>query len=119
MERLFPRVSERRVTQVMGKGDAFGEVFIQHQRPRHIPADLRRFHGMGKPCAVVVALVCDEDLRFSLEPPECGAVDHAVAVSLEGEPSRIGSLFIGSSQRSLVRYGIGCQELICLLNAQL
>ena len=86
VERLFARMSERRVAHVMPEPDRLGEILVQAERPRDDPRDAGRLERVRHASPVVVAGGVDEDLRLSLEPPERLRVEDAVAVALEGCP---------------------------------
>ncbi len=79
---------ERRVTEIVGKRDGFGEILIEAQLARHGACDLRHLERVRQARAVVVALVEDEHLRLVGEPPEGGRMQDAVAVALEGAARR-------------------------------
>lgn len=41
--RIFSRMSERRVAEIVCKRDCFGEVLVESKRPRDVTTDLRNF----------------------------------------------------------------------------
>ena len=84
VQRPLPRVPERRMTEIVGKRDGFGEILIEAQLARHGAGDLRHLQRVGQARAIVVALVEDEHLRLVGEPPEGGRMQHPVAIALEG-----------------------------------
>ena len=66
IKRIFAGVSERRVAQIMGQGDSFGDVRVQPQGIRDGTRNLRHLDRMGQPCAIKIAFVFHKDLRFVL-----------------------------------------------------
>ena len=65
-QRVLARMAEGRVTDVMGKAQGLGQIFVQPQRPGDAAADLRDFDAVRQPDAIVVAVGRHEDLRLSL-----------------------------------------------------
>src|SRR5204863_8743370 len=60
--------------------------FIEAQRLRNRPRDLRHFQNMGQACPVMIALGREEHLRLVLQPAKGLAMDDAVAVALIRRP---------------------------------
>ena len=83
VERLFARVAERRVPEVVAEPDRLDEVLVQPQRPRDAARDPGGLERVGQPRAVVVAGGVDEDLRLVHQPPERLRVHDPVAIALE------------------------------------
>ncbi len=83
VERVLPRVAERRVAEVVREADRFDEVLVQRQRARDGARDLRDLERMRETRAIEVALVVHEHLGLVDEAAERGRMDHAVAVALE------------------------------------
>ena len=81
IERALAGVAERRMTEVVGQRQHLGEVLVEPERARQRAGYLGDFERMGQPCAVMVALVIDEDLRLVGEAPERGRMDDAVAIA--------------------------------------
>jgi hypothetical protein len=77
-------MAERRMAEIMGERDRFGQVFVEAKRARQRAGDLRDFERVGQACPVVVALGGEEDLRLALEAAEGGRVDDPIAVAFEG-----------------------------------
>ena len=75
-------MAERRVADVVGQGDGFGQVFVQPQPAGDGAGDLRDFERVREPGAVVVVDAGDEDLRLAGHAAEGGAVDDPLAVAL-------------------------------------
>jgi hypothetical protein len=82
VERFLSGVAERRMSQVMGKGDGFRKVFIQTECPCDRSADRSNLDRMGESGAVMIPLAVKEDLGLAIQASEGGAVDNAVAVPL-------------------------------------
>ena len=83
VERALAGVPERRVAEIVGERDGFGQILIKAQLARHGARDLRHLQRVRQPRAVVIALVEDEDLRLVGQAPEGGRMQDAVAVALE------------------------------------
>ena len=81
IERAFPGVPERRMTEVMGQRQRLREILVQAKLARQCAGNLRYFERMGQPGAVMIALVEHEDLGFMLEAAEGGRMDHPVAIA--------------------------------------
>ena len=83
VQRFFAGMAERRVAEIVGERQGFGEILVQRQNARETARDLRHLQRMRQPRAVIVAFVLHEDLRLVLEPAEGGGVDDAIAVALD------------------------------------
>jgi len=79
VQRLLAGMAERRVAEIVGERHRLAEILVEPERAADGAGDLRHFQRVGEPCAVVVALVIDEDLRLVLQPPERRRMDDAVA----------------------------------------
>ena len=89
---VLPRVSERRVAEIVRQRDGFDEVFVERQRARNRAPELSDLERMREPGAVQIALVVDEDLRLVDEAPERRAMHDAVTVALMLAARRRGKL---------------------------
>ena len=83
VERTLAGMAERRMAEIVGQRQRFGEVFVESEHAGKRSRHLSDFERMGQPRAVMVALVEDKDLGFVLEPAEGGRVDNAVAIAPE------------------------------------
>src|SRR5262249_1406341 len=83
LQRRLPRMSDRRMAQVMCERQRLGEILVCAQGAGERAGDLSDLEGMGEARAVKVALVSDEHLRLALEPAEGRGVDDPVAVALK------------------------------------
>ena len=83
-------MSERRMAEIVGERQRFGEVLVEAERARERAGDLRDFERVGEPRAVMIAFVIDEHLRLVRQPPERGRMDDAVAVAPESVAGRAG-----------------------------
>ena len=88
IELALAGMAERRVAEIMGERQGFGQVLVEPERPGDGAGDLGDLDRMGESGAVMIALVIDEDLGLVLEPAEGGGMDDAVAVALEGGARR-------------------------------
>jgi hypothetical protein len=109
VELTLTGMAKRRVAEIMGQGQGFGEIFIETQRACSGPPNLGNFDGMGKPGPVVIALVINENLGLVLQAPKGGGMNDAVPVTLERGPWRA----LGFSKQpspALLRFGrIACR----------
>ena len=103
-------VAEWRMTEVVRKTDAFGEIFVQPQSAGDIPRDGGDLHGVGEPGAQMIAGAIEENLGFVLQAAESAGMNYAIAVALklsaperlrlaEGSPSRISTTLSVWSER--------------------
>ena len=83
VERIFARMAEGRVAEIVRERQRLGQIFIEPQRPSQGTGDLRHLDGVGQARAEMVALVEHEDLRLVLQAPERRRVDDPVAIPLE------------------------------------
>src|SRR4029077_5625931 len=79
VERLLPRMPERRVAGVVPEADRLGEILGEAQRPRDDTRDGGRLERVRHSRAVVIAFRIDEDLRLPLQPAERLRGDEPVA----------------------------------------
>jgi hypothetical protein len=82
VERALAGMAERRVPEIVRECERLGEIFVDTERARDRPRNLRDFEAVGQPRAVMVALVIDKDLRLVVQPAEGGRMQDAVAVAL-------------------------------------
>ena len=92
VELVLADVAERRVAQIVAKGNRLCQVLVQVERPRDGARDLRDLEGMRQPSDVVVAGRRNEHLCLVLQASERLGVDDAVAVPLELGPKMGGLL---------------------------
>ena len=83
LERALAGVAEGRMAEIVRERGGLGEVLVEAERAGKRTRDLDHFQRMGEPCAVMVALVIDEDLRLMGEAAESGRVDDPVTVAAE------------------------------------
>ena len=83
VERRFPGVAERRMADVVGQRNRFGQVFVQPQSPGDGPRDLGHFQRVRQPRPVVVVHRSDQHLGLPGHPAESGGIDDAFAVALK------------------------------------
>ena len=88
-EDAFSGMAEGRVTQIVPERDRLGQLFVEAQHLGDAARDLRDLEGVRQPRPVMIAGRREEDLRLVLQAAEGLAVDHAVAIALEGRPNRI------------------------------
>ena len=93
IQRPLAGMAERRMAEIMGERQGFGEVLVQPELARQRAGDLRHLQRMGQPGAVMVALVEHEHLGLVLQAAERGGMDHPVAIPAEraaGPARRLG-----------------------------
>jgi hypothetical protein len=83
LKRIFARVSERWMAQVVGQAERFSQVLVKSEHPRHRTPDLSHFEAVSQPNPIVVAVRSDEHLRFVAESAEGDGMNDPVAVALE------------------------------------
>ena len=81
VERALAGMSKRRMTEVMGESQRLGQVLVETKRAGERSRHLRHLQRVGKPGAVVVALVKYKDLSLVLEATKGGRVDDPVAIA--------------------------------------
>src|SRR5207253_1125415 len=109
---LLAGMAERRVAEVVAEHEAFRQLLVQGEAPRHAAPDLRALEAVGEPRAVVVALVVHEDLRLVLEAAERGAVDHAVPVALIRGAHRVFRLGVPPPAAVRAAHAVGSEEAV-------
>src|SRR5258708_12872378 len=80
---------------------------VRTERCRQARPDLRHFEGMRQACAVIVALVVDEDLRLVFEPPEGRRVQDAIPVLLKRGAVSVFLFRVTAAPRFPTLYGVG------------
>jgi hypothetical protein len=83
VEGILASVTEGRVTEVVAQRQRFRQIVIEAERAGERPGNLANLHRMGKPCAVMVALVRDKNLRLMGETAEGRRMQDTVPVTLE------------------------------------
>ena len=101
IQRALPSMAKRRVAQIMGKADRFGQIFVQPQGAGNGSGNLADFQRVGQPGAVVVALRRKKHLCFLLQPPETFTVQNSVPVTLVAGPQVI-FRFRGAAAKALL-----------------
>ena len=79
---VLTRMPKWGVPQIMGQRDSFYQVFVDLQRTRNRPPELRDLQRMGQPGPKKISLVVQEDLCLVDKPTKCCGMDDAVAVAL-------------------------------------
>ncbi len=86
VEGVFAGVTKGRMAQVVRQADGFGEIFVGAQPAGQRAAQLGNFQRVCEACAIVIALVEDEDLCLVLQAAEGSGVNDAVTVALVSGP---------------------------------
>ena len=81
IERALAGMAEGRMAEIVRERERLCQVLIKRKHPRHGAGDLRHFEAVGEACAVMIALVIDEDLRLVGQPPERGRMQDAIPVA--------------------------------------
>ncbi len=109
VERAFAGMAEWRVAEIVGQRQRLGQILVQPQLARDGARDLRHFQTVRQPCAVVIALVVDEDLRLVGQAAEGGGMQDAVAIPLEGRARGALRLGMHAPARRDGARGIDCR----------
>ena len=83
VEDALAGVAERRVAEIVAKGNRFGELLVQPKHLGDAARDLRNLQRVRQPRPVVVAGRRKEHLRLVLEAAERLAVDDPIAIALK------------------------------------
>jgi len=97
LDDTFPCMAKGGMSNIVAKGNGFGEVFIETEGTGNGSGDLGDFKGMSESCAKGVAGGGKKDLCFVLEAAECLAVDDTISISHEFGTEFIGLLGVFSS----------------------
>src|SRR5687768_220970 len=89
---ILPRVAERRVPQVVSKGNGFDQVFVEAQVARNGTADLRDLQAVRQAGAEKITFMIDKNLGFIFESTEGCRMYDAIPITLERGTS-YGSIF--------------------------
>ncbi len=111
VEGLFAFVAEGGVAKVVGKGDGFGEVFVEVECLGEVSGDGGDFDSVGEACAEASASAVEEDLGFVAELAEGAGVDDSVAVALVGGSPVFFGFGVASASGVLAFLGEGGEEL--------
>jgi hypothetical protein len=82
VERFLAGVAERRVAQVMGKGDRLRQILVQAEGPGDGPANRGDLDRVGQAGTVMVSGPVEEDLGLAIKAAKGSAVDNAISVAL-------------------------------------
>jgi hypothetical protein len=88
VQRIFARVTERRMAKVVSERERFGKILIEPETPRERAGDLRDLKRVRQARSEVIALRGNEHLRLVLQAPESGRMDDPVAIAPEGVTAR-------------------------------
>ena len=83
VEGILAGMPERRVPEIVRKGNRLAEVFVQPEGTSYGARDLGNLEGVGQASTVVVAFVIDEDLRLVLEATKRPGIHDPLAVALK------------------------------------
>ena len=107
MQRVLARVSEGGMADVVGKGNRFGEVFVQPKPTGHGTGDLGDFERVRESSSVMVVDRRDEDLRLPRHPSKRRGVYDPLAVPLKGRAERMRRLVVPSASAREIGEGVG------------
>jgi len=110
VQRRLARVPERRVPQIVRQRNRLQEVLVEAQGPPERARDLRDLERVRQAGPEVIVLVRHEDLRLEVEAAEGGAVDDAVAVSLEAGSVGVRIFADGPAAAVGLGGGVVCQS---------
>ncbi len=100
------------VAHVVGEANGFDKILVCAQATRQRPPDLCYLQGVGKACAIVVALGVDEDLRLVFQSAEGRSMQDAIAIPLEDGAIPRFVFGISSALRLTASHPEGCQMLV-------
>ena len=83
VQRVLAGVAERRMAEIMDQRHAFRQILVELHGAGERARDLGDLDRVGQTGAIMVAVVCDEDLRLVFQAAEGRRMDDAVAVALE------------------------------------
>ena len=82
IERRFPGMAERRVSEIMAERNGFGQILIQIQRPRNRAGNLGYLECVRQAGPVMISLRSEKHLCFVFHPAKGFGVENPVPVSL-------------------------------------
>src|SRR4051812_45741976 len=82
-QHLLAGMSKRGMAQIMGKGDCFGQIFVEPQGARDSAADRRDLDRMRQARAQMVASAVEKNLRFVFEAAERARMNDARTIPLK------------------------------------
>ncbi len=97
VKRPLAGMAERRMAEIVGERQRFGEILIQSERARERASDLRDLERVRQPRAIVIALVIDEYLRLVRQASKGSGMDDPVAVPPEGIAARTCRFIVASA----------------------
>src|SRR5580704_17040645 len=83
IQRTFPGVAKRRVSDVMHLRKCLGQVRIESQRGRNLPRNLCDLDRMRQPAAKVIRCAACKNLCLSCEPAKRPRLNDTIPVTLE------------------------------------
>jgi hypothetical protein len=104
-------MAKRRMTEVVGQRNGFGQVFIEPERPGDATGDGRDFHRVREPRAQMVAGAVKENLCLVFEPAEAARVNDAVTVALVFTAPVGRWLTVFAAARVRAELGVGRESL--------
>src|SRR5580658_6277860 len=82
IERLFARMTERRMAEVVHQRERLCQVYIEIERTGDGARDLCHLDGVREAVAEMVRIAAGEDLRLGFQAAKGAGVDDAIAVPL-------------------------------------
>ena len=83
VERTLAGVAEGRVPKIMPQRNGLGQILVELQRPCRGAGKAGDLKGVRQPCAVMVALGLEVNLRLVLQAAEGFRVGYPVDIALE------------------------------------
>src|SRR5271163_1357556 len=84
VESAFPRVSKRRMPDVVDQREGLGQVLIQAKRTRNRAGDRRDLESVRQAATEMVGIAVGKNLRLASHASEGTGMGHASAIALEG-----------------------------------
>jgi hypothetical protein len=105
VERSLPGMSKRRMSNVMDQCQCLGQIFLQPERSRNRPCDLRNLNGMGQSATKVIRRAARKNLRLPGKPPKGASLHNSLPVPLKRCPRRPKRRRVNASQQQVARIG--------------
>ena len=102
----FAGMAERRMPQIMRQSNGFAEFFIELEAFAQSAGDLGDLNAVGKPGAVVFALMIGKNLGFSVETAKRHGVNQTVAVALKRRTDNVDKVRVHTTPAVFGFYGI-------------
>jgi hypothetical protein len=83
-QRRFTAVAEGCVTEIVPKGNRFGQILVESEGPGNVARHLCDFERMGQSGPILIAQRGEKYLGFVFQPSECIGEHDPIAINLKG-----------------------------------